>query len=383
MGAFGDLPHGRWVRPTSPGIQITREQRPSLIGGLILAGALALLLWRAMSEIANGSDSRGISVGTPVPGLAANDRRYALIVSVDRYDDASLSSPGPSRDAEELHGALMTHAGFPPANIRRVDGSGPDAMIPTRNNVLRAFHELLTAIPDDGNAMLLVAFTGHGLSADGKAYLLPKDAITRGGASLLASTSIDFDVDIRQRLVARRMKQLVLLVDSTVGGPAAARDRSAAERRLRRGGDGRSAAAHGRRGRRPRHVRRVALVRRSRRAAVALHPGLRGGRARRGQPGPRRMDHARVAAALRPGDRPRTGEGHRRFVPPGADGVRRRFLPQRDPLRPGGRAEPHPARATCAARCGRPDHRPATCTSSTSRPLPGPAPRPRWRRSTS
>ena len=224
MGAFGDLPHGRWVRPQSPGIQITREQRPSLIGGLILAGGLALLLWRAMSEIANGSDARGISVGTPVPGPAANDRRYALIVAVEKYDDASLSSPGPSRDAEELHGALMAQAGFPPANIRRVDGSGPDAMVPTRSNVLRAFHELLAEIPDDGNAMLLVAYTGHGLSADGKAYLLPKDAITRGGASLLASTSIDFDVDIKQRLVARRMKQLVLLVDSTVGGSTASPD---------------------------------------------------------------------------------------------------------------------------------------------------------------
>ena len=182
-----------------------------------------------MSEIANGSDARVVSLGDPVPGLAANDRRYALIVAVEKYDDASLPSlEGPSRDAEELHDALMTHAGFPPANIRRVDGSGPDAMIPTRNNVLRAFHELLAEIPEDGNAMLLVAFTGHGLSADGKAYLLPKDAITRGGAALLASTSIDFDVDIKQRLVARRMKQLVLLVDSTAGESSS----SAAARRL-------------------------------------------------------------------------------------------------------------------------------------------------------
>jgi uncharacterized caspase-like protein len=232
MGAFGDLPHGRWVRHQTPGLPITREQRPSLIGGLIVAGALALLLWRAMSEIANGSDSRGISVGTPVPGPGASDRRYALIVAIEKYDDASLPSlEGPSRDAEELHGALMTHAGFPPANIRRVDGSGPDAMVPTRSNVLRAFHELLAEIPDDGNAMLLVAFTGHGLSADGKAYLLPKDAVTRGGASLLASTSIDFDVDVKERLVARRMKQLVLLVDSTMAGSSA----SPAARRLTSG----------------------------------------------------------------------------------------------------------------------------------------------------
>lgn len=226
MGAFGDLPHGRWERDPNPVLRITRDQRSSLVGGLIVAGALALLLWRAMSDIANGSDSRGISVGTPVPGLAANDRRYAFIVAVEKYDDASLSSlEGPSRDAEELHGALMTHAGFPPANIRRVDGSGPDAMVPTRSNILRGFHELLAEIPDDGNAMLLVAFTGRGSSAEGKAYLLPKDAITRGGPSLLKSTSIDFDVDIKQPLVARRMKQLVLLVDSTLGAasPAARR----------------------------------------------------------------------------------------------------------------------------------------------------------------
>jgi uncharacterized caspase-like protein len=183
-----------------------------------------------MAEMANGSDVRGVSVGTPVPGPAAGDRRYALIIAVEEYDDSSLPSlEGPSRDAEDLHGALMAHAGFPPANIRRVDGSGPDAMVPTRSNVLRAFHELLDEMPDDGNAMLLIAFTGHGLSTEGKAYLLPKDAIPSGGGSLLASTSIDFDVDVRQRLVARRVKQLVLLMDSTVGG---SRSASSAVRRL-------------------------------------------------------------------------------------------------------------------------------------------------------
>jgi uncharacterized caspase-like protein len=189
---------------------------------LIAAGALALLLWRAMATMANGSDARGVSVGTPVPGPAAGDRRYALIVAVEKYDDPSLPSlPGPSRDAEELHGALTSHAGFLPAHIRRVDGSGPDAMVPTRSNILRAFHELLAVIPEDGNAMVLVAFTGHGTTADGKAYLLPRDALTRGGSSLLASTSVDFAVDIEQRLRARGVKQLVLLVDSTMGGTAA------------------------------------------------------------------------------------------------------------------------------------------------------------------
>ena len=201
-------------------MRITREQRQSLIAGLVTAGALSLILWRAMSEIASGSDARGVSVGAAVPGLSANDRRYALLVAVEKYDDAALPSlEGPSRDTEELHAALVTHAGFPPANIRRVDGSGPDAMAPTRSNVLRAFHELLAAIPDDGNAMVVVAFTGQGLTADGKAYLLPRDAVTRGGASLLTSTSIDFDTDIKQRLIARRVRQVVLLVDSTVGDP--------------------------------------------------------------------------------------------------------------------------------------------------------------------
>ena len=228
MGAFGDLPHGRWVRDHNPGFRIAPEQRSSLVGGLILAGSLALLFWWAMSEIASSSDGRGISVGTPVPGLTANDRRYALIVSVGKYDDASLPSVfGPGRDAEELHGALTTHAGFAPANVRRVDGSGPDGMIPTRGNVLRAFHELLDRIPDDGNALLLISFTGQGATANGKAYLLPKDAIAGAGNALLASTSIDFEVEIRQRLAARRVKQLVLLLDSTVGNPS-----SSAPRRL-------------------------------------------------------------------------------------------------------------------------------------------------------
>ena len=217
MGAFGDLPHGRWVRDHDHGFRIAPEQRSSLVGGLILAGSLALLMWRAMSEMATGSDARGVSVGTPVPGLSANDRRYALIVSVGKYDDPSLPSvEGPGRDAEELHGALTAHAGFAPANIRRVDGSGPDAMVPTRGNILRAFQEVLDRMPQDGNAMLLVSFTGQGTTSGGRAYLLPRDAIAGGGGALLASTSIDFQTDIRQRLAARGVKQLILLLDSTV-----------------------------------------------------------------------------------------------------------------------------------------------------------------------
>jgi uncharacterized caspase-like protein len=230
MGAFGDLPHGRWVRDQNPGLRIAPEQR-SLVGGLILAGSLSLLLWRATAQIANGSDSPGISVGTPIPGLTANDRRYALIVAVGKYDDPSVPSVhGPARDAEALHEALTTHAGFAPANVRRVDGSGPDAMVPTRGNVLRAFHEVLARIPEDGNALLLVSFTGQGTAAGGKAYLLPRDAITRSGAAVLQSTSIDFDADIRQPLAARRLKQLVLLLDSTVAdGTSSSSPRLSAE----------------------------------------------------------------------------------------------------------------------------------------------------------
>ena len=320
------------------------------------------------------------------PGLAANDRRYALIVAVDRYDDASLpSSPGPSRDAEELHGALMTHAGFPPANIRRVDGSGPDAMVPTRSNVLRAFHELLAAIPDDGNAMLLVAFTGHGSSADGKAYLLPRDAITRGGR-VAAGEHVD---RLRRRHQAAPAwpggsKQLVLLVDSTLGGSTSSAAARRAERRLRPGGDGRGAAAPGSRGRRPCHLGRVALVRRSRRAAVALHPRLRGGRARRGRPGPRRMDHARVAARatsrqIVPERARRIDASFRQEPTVAVDG----FFPNEIRFaRVAARTASSSGDLRCALRApgvvGA-----ATCTSSTSRPRPGRAPRPRSRPSTS
>lgn len=216
MGAFGDLPHGRWVREHNPGFGIAPRQRSSLAGSLILAGALALLLWRATTEIASGSDARGVSVGTPVPGVSANDRRYALIVSVPKYEDPSLPSlDGSGRGAEQLHDALTTHAGFASANIRRVDGSGPEGMAPTRGNILRALHELLARVPVDGNAMVLVSFTGQGTVANGKAYLLPKDAIAGHGNTLLASTSIDFDADIRRRLLARGVRQVILLLDST------------------------------------------------------------------------------------------------------------------------------------------------------------------------
>jgi uncharacterized caspase-like protein len=219
MGFLGDLPHVRWVSPHS--IRMTREQHPSLVGGLVAAAALAVLVWRAMAGPASGSESRIVSVGTPVPGLAADDRRYALIVAVEDYDDKSLPSlEGARGGAEDLHDALVTHAGFRPDHIRRVDGSGPEAAVPTRSNVLRALHELLARVPDDGRAMVLFAFTGRGAAAGGNAYLLPRDAIAHAGDALLASTAIDFDADVRRRFTARGLDQAVLLLDSTLADPA-------------------------------------------------------------------------------------------------------------------------------------------------------------------
>ena len=223
MGALGDLPQARWGRPHP--IRMNREH-PSLVGGLVAAAVLAALVWRAMANPASGSESRIVSTGTALPGLAADDRRYALIVAVEDYDDASLPPvPGASGGAEHLHDALVTHAGFQPGHVRRVDGSGPASAAPTRSNVLRALHETIAGIPDDGRALLLIAFSGRGAAAGGRAYLLPRDAVANGGDALLAATAIDFDADVRRPIAARRLEQVVLLLDSTLapgaGGGAA------------------------------------------------------------------------------------------------------------------------------------------------------------------
>ena len=220
MASSGDLPHGRWVSP-SP-IRIARDPRPSVLGGLIVACALALLVWRAMADAASGSESRVVSVGAALPGLAADDRRYALIVAVDRYDDPSLPSlPAVRRDAEELHDALISHAGFPPAHVRRIDGSGPQAEAPTRNNVLRALHELVARVPGDGNALFLVVFSGRGVVVDGRPYLLPRDAVAHSGGPLLSGTSLDFERDVTGALRTRGIDHLLLMVDSTLAAPGA------------------------------------------------------------------------------------------------------------------------------------------------------------------
>ena len=218
MGALGDLPQVRWVSPHS--IRSAREQGASVVGGLVMAAALALLVWRAMADAASGSESRTVSMGAALPGLSADDKRFALIVAVDRYDDASLPShPGVRRDAEELHDALTSQAGFPPSHVRRIDGSGPEAVAPTRSNVLRALHDLLSRVPPDGNALFLVAFSGRGAMAGGRPILLPRDAVAQSGDTLLASTALDFERDVMDPLRARGVGHVVLLVDSTLGLP--------------------------------------------------------------------------------------------------------------------------------------------------------------------
>jgi uncharacterized caspase-like protein len=204
-------------------VRLARDRRPSLLGGLIVACALALLVWRAMADAASGSESRVVSIGTPLPGLAADDRRYALIVAVDGYDDPSLPSlPAVRRDAEELHDALIAHAGFPPANVRRIDGSGPQAEAPTRSNILRALHQLAARVPAQGSALFLVVFSGRGAMAGGRPYLLPRDAVAQSGDALLAGTSVDFGRDIAGALRSRGIDHLLLMVDSTLAAPGAA-----------------------------------------------------------------------------------------------------------------------------------------------------------------
>jgi hypothetical protein len=217
----------------------------SVLGALIAAAALALLVWRAAADAAGGSEPRSVSRGAAVPGLSADDRRHALIVAVDRYDDPSLPShPGVRRDAEDLHDALTAHAGFPPARVRRIDGSGPEAAAPTRSNILRALHELAADAPADGNALVLVAFSGRGVLAGGRPYLLPRDVVAGAGDALLAATALDFERDVMDAFRARGGGHIVLMIDSTLGFPGEAAPRLEAAFLHAVRGSGPTAALH-------------------------------------------------------------------------------------------------------------------------------------------
>jgi hypothetical protein len=154
--------------------------------------------------------------------LPAKEKRWALLIGVDRYQNPEMGLGGAANDARTLRDALVSTAGFPAEQVIVLASGEPPDRLPTRSNILRRLSNLLTtSVPLDG--LFLLAFSGHGIERDGEVYLYPSDMQSTQDVSLLKETAISLAL-IHDRIQSSRIPQVLLLLDSCRNNPGGRAD---------------------------------------------------------------------------------------------------------------------------------------------------------------
>ncbi|HYX31152.1 MAG TPA: caspase family protein [Pyrinomonadaceae bacterium] len=144
------------------------------------------------------------------PRLPAPSDRYAVVIGVSKYDDKQGIGDlkGADNDARELKAALQKYAGFPEKNITLLTSDQSDNKKSTRANINREVAKMAT---NAGNGLMLFAFSGHGMSKNGKALLLPSEIILKDAHPYEDLESVTIE-SVVQKL--RNASQALLFVDA-------------------------------------------------------------------------------------------------------------------------------------------------------------------------
>jgi formylglycine-generating enzyme required for sulfatase activity len=139
---------------------------------------------------------------------------------VDKYESSRITPLiGASNDATELAAALVKYAGFPAEQVIVLSSNQPDALKPKRNTIIAQLANLNGVVPADG--LFLFAFSGHGVEADDKGYLLPADAVSaERNARFLEQTAVPVNY-VKDEIRSYGVRQVVVLLDSCRNDPRA------------------------------------------------------------------------------------------------------------------------------------------------------------------
>lgn len=192
--------------------------RRACLLALAAAACLPALLFAAHAQTKKDGRAVGLPPAT-VTSLPAAAKRFALVIGVDRYEDAQITPlKAAGNDAERLAAALVKYAAFPADQVILLTGRSGER--PTRGNILRRLSNLRGTVPRDG--LLLVAFAGHGIERRGKGYLLPSDAQAVDDVALLEDTAVGVS-RVRDLIRASGVKQVLILLDACRNDPSAGR----------------------------------------------------------------------------------------------------------------------------------------------------------------
>ena len=177
---------------------------------VLLLSAVGLL-----SPCAQGQAQKGMKGVTHQQRRAERPRRWAVLIGVDTYEDEQGigSLKYCASDMKLLYSVLTgPNGGFAPENVLLMTDAATEVLHrPTYTNLVSMIPRWIEdAEPQDD---VLIAFSGHGITRDGKCYLLPRDA--KRSAPRLTSVSVP---QIREWLESCRAGRKVLVLDACHAG---------------------------------------------------------------------------------------------------------------------------------------------------------------------
>lgn len=189
------------------------------IGGIVvlvvIAIAVVMLLPSKTTNVMRAIQVRPVESVATWPG---KQKRWALVIGVDRYADTQITTlGGSSNDAKSIARALVAYAGFPEDQVILLATDQPAERQPTRGNILRRLSNLASVMPSDG--LLFLSFAGHGMERSNQAFLLPSDAQVSNDVDLLEQTAINV-AQIKERIRKTGVRQVVLILDACRNDPS-------------------------------------------------------------------------------------------------------------------------------------------------------------------
>lgn len=189
------------------------------IGGIVvlvvIVVAVVMLLPSKTTNVMRAIQVRPVESVATWPG---KQKRWALVIGVDRYADTQITTlGGSSNDAKAIARALVSYAGFPEDQVILLATDQPAERQPTRGNILRRLSNLASVMPSDG--LLFLSFAGHGMERSNQAFLLPSDAQVSNDVDLLEQTAINV-AQIKERIRKTGVRQVVLILDACRNDPS-------------------------------------------------------------------------------------------------------------------------------------------------------------------
>jgi len=185
---------------------------------IVFSGILIFAVWFGALPVYAQTRQDGKGVGVKVVSeLPSKEKRWALIVGIDEYQNDVSTLKGSVNDARALKNVLVNNAGFPENQIilLTTDAAEQDKR-PTRENILGALSDLYSRVPADG--LLLFSFSGHGISVGNQAFLIPSNGRFTKNLTLLKNFSIDVSI-IKEAIQEIKVKQVLMLLDACRNEP--------------------------------------------------------------------------------------------------------------------------------------------------------------------